>query len=427
MTRRFAYLDNLRVLLVVGVIAVHAAITYGLDGSWYLESYEQMAGVVVAAVTVVLGVGWLFGLGLFFLIAGRLSGPSLERKGAVRFARERLVRLGIPLLGYTLLVSPFLEYIDYRFNAHGEEALWPFVGRQVWHLAPGPTWLLEALLVFSLAYALLRRLSRQAEVSAWGPLRTAEVAAVAVALALISFVVRFAFPLGSEQFHLQLSVFPQYAMMFALGAAAGRRGWLETFMPRLARRCAATGALAALALPGLMIAGGFFGDGGEHRFEGGWHWQAAALALDEAVLATCVSLWAVQHFRRRRNTLGPLARRMAPAAYGAFIIHPPVLVGLALAAQHTPLPAELKFIAVLAAAVAASFGLAALGSRIRHIGAIIGSPSTAPSPAKAWPWMGEPREHGRIIAAVSQSQSEASVSDRATFSRARIRAPQRAV
>jgi hypothetical protein len=48
-----------------------------------------------------------------------------------------------------------------------------------------------------------------------------------------------------------------------------------------------------------------------------------------------------------------------------------------------PLPAELKFTAVLAGAVAASFGLAALGGRTRHIGAIIGSPSTAPRPAYA--------------------------------------------
>jgi glucans biosynthesis protein C len=383
MTTRFAYLDNLRVLLVIGVVAVHAAITYGLDGSWYLESYDKMAGLLLAAVTVVLGIGWLFGLGLFFLIAGRLSGPSLERKGAGRFARERLIRLGLPLLGYTLLVSPFLEYVDYRFNAHGEEALWPFVSRQIWHFAPGPTWFLEALLVFSLAYALLRRLPRRAAVHAREPLRGREIAAAVLVLALISFAVRFAFPLGSEQFHLQLSVFPQYGILFALGAAAGRRGWLETFTPDLARRCAAAGALAVLALLGLLIAGGFFADGGEHRFEGGWHWQAGALALDEAVLATCVSLWAIQHFRRRRNTLGPLARRMAPAAYGAFIIHPPVLVGLALAAQPTPLPAELKFTAVLAATVAASFGLAALGGRTRHIGLIIGSPRTAPHPANA--------------------------------------------
>ena len=57
---------------------------------------------------------------------------------------------------------------------------------------------------------------------------------------------------------------------------------------------------------------------------------------------------------------------MAPAAYGAFIVHPPVLVGLALAAQPLPLPAELKFILVFGAAVAASFCLAAVPGRLRR-------------------------------------------------------------
>jgi peptidoglycan/LPS O-acetylase OafA/YrhL len=86
MKQRLAYLDNLKILLVVGVVALHTAITYGFDGSWYLESYDEMTGAVVDALTVVLGTGWLFGLGLFFLIAGRLTGPSLDRKGPGRFA-----------------------------------------------------------------------------------------------------------------------------------------------------------------------------------------------------------------------------------------------------------------------------------------------------------------------------------------------------
>ena len=41
MNQRLAYLDNLKILLVVGVVGVHTAITYGLDGSWYLESYDD--------------------------------------------------------------------------------------------------------------------------------------------------------------------------------------------------------------------------------------------------------------------------------------------------------------------------------------------------------------------------------------------------
>jgi glucans biosynthesis protein C len=225
LNQRLPYLDNLKVLLVVGVIAVHSAITYGFDGAWYLESYDEMASGVLDAVTVVIVIGWLFGLGLFFLIAGRLTGPSVDRKRPGPFARERLLRLGIPVLVYTLLVSPALEYVDYRENEGGTGGFWSFVGDQVWEFAPGPTWFLEALLVFSLGYALLRTLRPPSRAPSRAPLRGRDVAGIALAIAVTSFAAHLAFPIGSEQFHLQLGMFPQYLILFTVGAAAGRRGW----------------------------------------------------------------------------------------------------------------------------------------------------------------------------------------------------------
>jgi glucan biosynthesis protein C len=380
MTQRLGYLDNLKVLLVVGVIGVHSAVTYGFDGTWYLESYDAMAGGVVAALTVVIVIGWLFGLGLFFLIAGRLSGPSLDRKGPGRFARERLLRLGVPVLAYTLLVSPALEYFDYRENEGGSAGFWSFFGDQIWHFGPGPTWFLEALLAFSLGYALLRDMRPPTRAPSRARLRGRHVAGVVVAIAVGSFAAHLAFPIGSEQIHLQLGMFPQYLILFSLGAAAGRRGWLETLTPQLQRRCGLAAALTALAMPAILLAGDFFeGGAAEDRFAGGWHWQAAAASVTEGVLATCVSLWAIAYFRHRHNHLRPLARRVAPAAFGAFIVHPPVIVGLALAAQLLPLPAELKFACVLTVGVACSFGLAALAARVRPIAQIIGTgPRGAP-------------------------------------------------
>jgi acyltransferase-like protein len=376
---RLAYLDNLKILLVVGVIALHTAITYGFDGSWYLESYDEMTGAVVDVVTVILGTGWLFGLGLFFLIAGQLTGPSLDRKGPGRFAKDRLVRLGLPLVAYTLLISPVLEYVDYRENGGGTGTLWPFIRDQVWSFAPGPTWFLEALLVFSLAYALWRALRPQAERPSREPLRGRQVAGIALAIAVTSFTAHLAFPIGSEQFHLQLGMFPQYVILFSLGVTASRRGWLDTLTPELQRRCGLAGAIAAPALLAALVAGGLFAGGAaEDRFAGGWHWEAAAFPLAEGVLATCVSLWAIGYFRRRFNHLRPLPRLMAPSAYGAYILHPPVIVGLALAIQPLPMPAEFKFMALLVAGVAGSFGLAALVSRAGPIARIAGSvPGTA--------------------------------------------------
>jgi glucans biosynthesis protein C len=232
----------------------------------------------------------------------------------------------------------------------------------VWHFAPGPAWFLEALLVFTLGYTLLRVLRPEERPPVWRRLRGAEVAAAALAIAVAAFAVHLVFPVGSEQIHLQLAMFPQYVILFSLGVAAGRRGWLETLSPALRRRCGQAGAIAALAFPAVLWAGGFFeGGAAEDRFAGGLHWQAAAGALLEGTLATCVSLWAVAHFRRHEERYNrPLVRRMAPAAYGAFIVHPPVLVGLAFAVQPLPVPAELKFLVVLLAGVAGSFGLTAL-------------------------------------------------------------------
>lgn len=379
MKLRLAYLDNLKILLVVGVIAVHTAVTYGFDGTWYLESYDEMAGGLVDALTVVVVTGWLFGLGLFFLIAGRLSGPSLDRNGPGRFARERLIRLGTPVLAYTLLVSPALEYFAYLENEGGTAGFWSFFGDQVWHLGPGPTWFLEALLAFSLGYALVRSLRPPEGPPSRAPLRGRYVAGIVLAIAGGSFVAHLAFPIGSEQFHLQLGTFPQYLILFTLGAAAGRRGWLETLSPQLQRRCGLAAAMTALAMPGILLAGDFFAGGAaEDRFLGGWHWQAAAASLTEGVLATCVSLWAIGYFRVHHDHLSALGRRMAPAAYGAFIVHPPVIVGLALAIQRVPVAAELKFAFVLVAGVAGSFWLAALAARVRPIARVIGArPHTA--------------------------------------------------
>jgi glucan biosynthesis protein C len=57
---------------------------------------------------------------------------------------------------------------------------------------------------------------------------------------------------------------------------------------------------------------------------------------------------------------------MSPAVHGAFLLHPPVIVGLALAVQGLPVPAEVRFVLVLAGGVTASFGLAAAARRRRR-------------------------------------------------------------
>jgi hypothetical protein len=119
-------------------------------------------------------------------------------------------------------------------------------------------------------------------------------------------------------------------------AAAGRRGWLETLTPELRRRCGVVGLAGILALPVLLLAGGFTeSDAKQDLYAGGWHWQAAGTSLVEATLAATLPLFLIGWFREHWTRQGLLLRGMATAAYGAFIIQPAGDVGLALALHNT--------------------------------------------------------------------------------------------
>ncbi|MEZ5096802.1 MAG: acyltransferase family protein [Nocardioides sp.] len=108
-TPRLAHLDRLKVVLTAGVIVAHAAMSYGAAGTWIYEE-DSLSGPVGTVLSVLVGGGVLFVLGLFFLIAGMLTTGPLQRRGPLRFLRSRLARLGIPVLVYAVVVWPVLEW-----------------------------------------------------------------------------------------------------------------------------------------------------------------------------------------------------------------------------------------------------------------------------------------------------------------------------
>jgi len=98
---RLAFIDNLRILLVVLVILHHLALTYGAEGPWYYS--EGQADTITAMVlTLFVAVNEAFFMGFYFLIAAYFVPPSLERKGSRQFLRERFLRLGMVI---SLLVT----------------------------------------------------------------------------------------------------------------------------------------------------------------------------------------------------------------------------------------------------------------------------------------------------------------------------------
>jgi len=342
---RAAYLDNLKVVLVVGVIVAHAFITYGDVGSWaYHEPSGNDAFLVVAALAVSLGS--LFAMGLFFLIAGLLTPRTLARKGCGGFMRDRLVRLGVPFMAYLLLLYPFVNWL----GDLGGASFGSILGEQAHRLDPGPLWFVAVLLVYSAGYAVVRTLHQAGE---RGHLSLpAFLGLLAAIVAAVTVIVRLWFPIDSYQvFALHLWHWPQCLGLFVLGVVCAERGWLDP-VPDAVRRA---GGVAAGGAAGLVVAAFALNSDDLDPFAGGWAWQAVLTAGCEAVIAVGLSVWLLGHFQRRHDHAGPLGKALGRAAFGSYVLQAPVLVAVAVSLRGLPLSPEVKFLVVAPVAVAGAF------------------------------------------------------------------------
>lgn len=373
--QRQVYLDNLKVLLIAAIIALHAILGYAAIDLWPYASVREVTlwPPVETALLVVVGPFAFFMIALLFLVAGLLARPSLERKGTRAYVRDRLVRLGVPFAVYVLLVAPALSYALEHPLGLSTGSYWAeFLGKPP-HLEMGPLWFVGVLLIFSLAYAGWAAV-RQPSGAGGRPhdLTASRLLLLAAAVAPASFLIRLAYPIGTDSLlsGLQFWEWPACIAAFGLGIAGSRHGWLEAVPDRLHRQCRAATLLAAAVIAAFMIVAG-----ARNQFDdllGGWHWPALLFPAIESILIVFGSVWllaAAQQRLNRKPRLGPAPSR---SAYGAFMVQAPVLFGLALALRPIDVPAELKAIIVAGVGVAASFTLAwLLISRVPGVARIL--------------------------------------------------------
>jgi peptidoglycan/LPS O-acetylase OafA/YrhL len=153
-------------------------------------------------------------------------------------------------------------------------------------------------------------------------------------------------------------------VLFALGALAHERRWLvDGLSADLRRTCGGMAAfgVALAVLLGVVIT---LTDDPD-PFLGGFRLQATLIPVVEAMITVGMSLWAVDWFRRRWNRAPPLVRTLGRSSFAAYLVHAPITILFAVALRDVGVPAEVKFLAVLALSAVASFGLGALVTRSR--------------------------------------------------------------
>jgi hypothetical protein len=352
--------DNLKTVLVAWIIVGHALLGYSAVGGWpYAEISEVVFDRRVDAVlTALLGPTGLFVIGAFFFIAGLLAPESLAHRGFGRYARERLVRLGVPFLVSVLLLWPLSMWLAYRAAGRSVSFWWVLVGRDP-PFDSGSLWFAEVLLLISVGWAAWRSARPPAGRTTW---RGRRLVAVVVVLTVTTFFVRVWFPARSGQpGDLHLWWWPQCVAMFGLGVAGSSLGWVW-HVPGALRRTSARLAASVIAVLGLVavvvLARGAVPD--LDPFLGGWRWQALAFAAAESAVVVAGSLGVLAFAQRVLVRRGRFASACTRAAYAAFVLQGPVLLALATAARPLALGAEVKAPLVGAAAVALSFGIGSL-------------------------------------------------------------------
>jgi peptidoglycan/LPS O-acetylase OafA/YrhL len=351
-TSRNAGIDALRASLTLLVVFHHAAITYGAQGSWFYIEVEPSKAPSSIVLTLFSAYNQAFFMGLFFLIAGSLTPPAIARRGAAGFLRERLIRLGLPLVIFILVLGPLT--VALAQTAHGHR-FFAVLGWLASHgvIIPGPMWFVEALLIFSAAYLVLRATVGPAFLEKVRPFPSNLALAVAAsATGAAAFLLRLRWPVGFEVLALQFGYFASYVVLFLAGCLGANGGWLESVPADRLRVWRVVSVISAVTFPVVMLLAARPSTAANASASGGWNILAALYAFWEPLFAWGVILSLLAFYQRRFVALGPLWRKLARRAYLIYIIHPPILVGVALAMRGLSAPALLKF-ALAGAAVSA--------------------------------------------------------------------------
>jgi glucan biosynthesis protein C len=354
--KRLLFVDNLRILLICGVLVDHLGVTYGSIGSWMYRDPAAPDLFTGAFLTTLDGILMACGMGLFFLLAGYFTPRSYDRKGGASFVRDRLIRLGIPWLVYALLIQPLVVYIAQGLPG----SFWSFYPtylHQVDRIADGVIWFVELLLGFSLVYAAWRWLTRHRTqtTARTGKLSSSlAIFGFIFALGLVTFVVRLWWAAGFQPgpFNVPLGYLPQYISLYVVGIVASRRNWFFKLTPRMARDWSLIALIVTLIFACLVTLPMIQRTSGPQQtnlpMAGGFQWLSLCYALWESFVVVGVGIGLLVLFRERWNHQGRLAKELAADIYTVYLIHPVVLVGFAYAFSVVALYPLLKWgIAVL--------------------------------------------------------------------------------
>ncbi|TSD67888.1 acyltransferase [Inquilinus sp. KBS0705] len=365
------YIDHLKVVLTVLVILHHTFITYGAPGGWYYTQKTTLLGALLP-MTIFVSVNQAFFMGFFFFLSALFVPSSYDKKGPAKFITDRLIRLGIPLVFYSLILSPFLSYISYRWaEGHNITYLQYLSGFDGW-ISFGVLWFVLALLMFTLLYALYRGLSSHTIKAAKLP-TAGRIILFAAGIGLITFLVRVFCPVGFEikPLGFQPAHFTQYIAMFILGLIASRSKWINNADYKTGRRMRTIALLVIfLGFPLFFIARKTIGFPVE-RFTVGFHWQQLWYAVWEQVVGFTIVTALLCIGKHKWNGYSAFMGKLSRSTFAVYIFHPLLVISLSVGLRNWAVDPALKLLVVAPLAVSLSFLLGLLLVKVPGVNKVV--------------------------------------------------------
>lgn len=349
---RYLFLDNIKVLFTVLVIYWHVMVTYVETGWWYYKESNPTDPISYVILLLLISIGGIFQtslLGLFFLLGGYFTPKSYDRKGGYKFWKERLIRLGVPLLLYVVLINPLLIYTlgglgipPWNTNPFLQGT---FLDYYYFHFLTwndfidflafsGPMWFLKVLLLLTFFYTLWRQITKSDIVKQRIPIelpipRYLYLLLVAIGLGCLTFLIRIFYPIDERPLEIPIGQLIQYLMMFGIGVISVRYLWFEKMTRRHVKQWSITiVAAAVLIYLDFFFAIGAAGD--LSVFSGGLNIHAFLFAMVDNIICMGFIFVLIKVFYSRFNSQGTLLRNLSASAYHMYLVHPIILVTLSL-------------------------------------------------------------------------------------------------
>ncbi len=357
---RLYYIDNLRIFLISLVVLLHLNITYGAPGDWYYnESEAGFPEIILQAMFNI--TNQAFFMGMFFFISAYFTAASIQRKSLGKFLQGRLVRLGIPLIVFYFILNPLTNFINYRFIQHEDVTLWGFISNsRTWGF--GPMWFVEALLIFTFIYVLIRTLKIKIRMKFPG---TSKIVFAAIVIGVLQFIIRIWLPVGwsLRYTNLQFPFFLQYIFLFIFGIIAYQNNWLASISFKTGKQWFIFAQIMILIiLPLLLYIGGK--ENGIESFVGGFKWQSFSWAVWEQLVGFALIIGLFGLSKKYFNTQNIIVKQLSDSAYGVFVFHAPIIVGISAVFVPWQIFQPLKFLALAPVALFVCFFIAFMMKKI---------------------------------------------------------------